>query len=318
MGKNMADQTIGEIALGESTKLIFNVSEWRGRQFAGVRKFVATQKYEGWTKAGLSMPRNLLRALLDTLTALERSLPPKEEHEFKRIPKGDTEYVKVMTLPPDDEGLPLVDVREYVDKPTYQGPTKSGVRFRWNLLPDVLACLREQAKVIGDNERSEPTLFGPGAFADPEEPKPAPCAGAHENGISDLVGEAIKAFPAEFLDGAHGKGQTLSLPEDPLRLEQDNGGRYPLRTQECQFCAVRNPAEANFIIYAQLRGHCEVVLPSAMIQIFKAVKSYENYVRSVQTRLVAKVMKKAAQHSVAEYEARKKMGEAGLPWLASE
>ena len=183
----MADQTIGEVALGETTKLIFSVSEWRGRQFAGVRKFVATQKYEGWTKAGLSMPRELLREVLGTLAALERSLPPKEENEFKRIPKSDTEYIKVSTLPPEDDGLPLVDVREFVDKPTYQGPTKSGFRFRWNLLPEVLACLREQAKVIGEIERNEPTLFGPGAFAPPEDPTPAKAPVSHENGLAALV-----------------------------------------------------------------------------------------------------------------------------------
>ncbi len=314
----MADQTIGEIALGETTKLIFSVSEWRGRQFAGVRKFVATQKYEGWTKAGLSMPRNLLHSVLDTLAALERSLPPNEEHEFKRIPKGDTEYIKVATLPPDDEGLPRVDVREFVDTPSYQGPTKRGIRFRWNLLPEVVACLREQAKVIGENERNEPTLFGPGAFAPPEDPTPARTPAAHENDLAELVGEEVKAFPAQFLDGDPGKGKAIQLPETPLRLEQENSGDYYLRTDEGPFCPVRNPAEANFIIYAQLRGHTEVALPIAMIHIFKAVKAYENYVRSVQTRLVAKVMKKVGQQSVAEYEARKKMGEAGLPWLTSE
>jgi len=314
----MADQTIGEVAMGGTTKLIFSVSEWRGRQFAGVRKFVATQKYEGWTKAGLSMPRNLLRAVLDTLAALEHSLPPKEEHEFKRIPKGDTEYIKVTTLPPDDEGLPLVDVREFVDKPTYQGPTRSGIRFRWNLLPEVLACLREQAKVIGEAERNEPSLFGTGAFAEPEEPKPTPRVGEHENGLTELVGEDVKSFPAQFLDGDPGKGKAIRLPETPLRLEQDNSGDYCLRTDEGPFCPVRNPAEANFIIYAQMRGHAEVALPVAMIHIFKAVKAYENYVRTVQTRLVAKVMKKVGQHSVAEYEARKKMSEAGLPWLTTE
>jgi hypothetical protein len=314
----MADQTIGEVELGESAKLVFSVSEWRGRQFAGVRKFVVTQKYEGPTKSGLSLPRNLLHAVLETLAALEQSLPSKEEHEFKRIPKTDTEYVKVTTLPPDDDGLPLVDVREFVDKPTYQGPTKSGVRFRWNLLPEVLACLSEQAKVVGENERNEPTLFGPGAFAPPEDPNPPRTSTTHENGLSELVGEEVKSFPDQFLDGDPDKGKAIQLPDTPLRLEQDNSGNYFLKTEDCPFRAVRNPAEGNFIIYAQMRGQTDVALPSAMIHIFKAVKAYENYVRTVQTRLIAKVMKKVCQHSVAEYEARKKMGEAGLPWLITE
>jgi len=314
----MPDQTIGEIALGQSMKLIFSVSEWRGRHFAGVRKFVTTQKYEGWTKAGLSMNRTLLREVTDALASLERSLPPKEEHEFKRVSKGDTEYIKVTTLPPDDEGLPLVDVREFVDTPGYQGPTKRGIRFRWNLLPEVLACLRQQSKVMGENERKEPTLFDPGAFAEPEEKKPAKTPAPYENGFAALVAEDIKLFPSDFLDCAPGKGRTLILPDAPLRLEQDNTGDYHLSTDQGQFCAVRNPTEANFIIYAQMRGHSEVTVPQAMLQVFKAVKAYENYARVMQSRLVTMVMKKVGQRSVAEYEARKKMGKAGLPWLQNE
>lgn len=318
----MSDQTIGEIPLGEKTKLIFSVSEWRGRQFAGVRKFIASQKYEGWTKAGLSMPRNLLHILLDTLAALERTLPPGEEHEFRRIPKGDTEYLQVTTLPADDDGLPLVDVREFVDTPRYQGPTKRGFRFRWNLLPDVLACFRSQLKIIDEVERKEPSLFGPGYFADPGEEtqkvRETTKSGGESGGIVEILGDEIRSFPADFLDGAPSDGNRIMIPEEPLRLNQDNAGNYHLGTDECVFCAVRNPAEGNFIIYAQMRGHKSIVVPKTMIHVFKSVKAYENYIRSVQTKLISKVLKQVSQRSVAEYEARKKMADAGLPWLASE
>lgn len=311
----MADQVIGEVALGERAKLIFSVSEWHGRQLATVRKFVVTQKYAGPTKSGISMSRPLLRAIFDALTLLERSLPAGEEREVKRIPKSATENIRIATLPMTDDGLPQVDVREYVDGQSYQGPTKHGIRFRWDLLPEVLACLREQAKTIGENERNEPTLFGRGAFAEPEEPKPAGTPLAHENGLADLLGEDVKVFPAHFLDGEPVNSKAIRLPDLPLRLEQDNAGAFMLRTDEGPFCQVRNPPEANFIIYAQMRGNERVALPVAMLALFKAVKAYENYVRSVQTKIVAKVMKKSGQHSIAEYEARKKVEEAGLPWL---
>lgn len=55
-----------------------------------------------------------------------------------------------------------------------------------------------------------------------------------------------------------------------------------------------------------------------MIDTFKAVKLYENYVRTVYTRLVGKIIKNVGQQSVAEYVARKLMTEAGLPLLTSE
>jgi hypothetical protein len=314
----MPEQIIGEIALSGSSKLIFSVSEWKGRSFASVRKFVATQRYEGPTNSGLVMNKQLLHELIVTIATLERSLPSNEEHEFKRIPKGDTEYLKIGTLPADDEGLPLVDVREFVDRLRYQGPTKRGFRFRWNLLAEVLACLREQAKIIGEYEKNEVTLFGPDTFEEPQKTVPNETCVKRENSIADLIGEEIKLFPNAFLGSTSGKGTPISLPDCPLRLEQDNTGNYYLRTDEEQFCVVRNPAEANFMIYAQMRGLSKVTVPEPMINVFKAVKAYENYARAVQTKLIAKVMKKVGQRSIAEYEARKKMDEAGLPWLHSE
>jgi hypothetical protein len=315
----MADQIIGEIALRESTKLIFSLSEWRGRSFANVRKFVVTQKYSGATKSGLVIDKKLLREVIGALSELEQSLPAQSEQEIKRIKKNGNDYIKITIFPAEDgESLPAVDVREFVDSPAYQGPTKRGIRFRWNLLPDVLACFRKQMLAIGEGERNEPSLFGTGAFAEPdEEPKKA-SQSAQSNGIVELLGMAVKLFPDEFLDGVSSDGNRMTIPEDHLQLDQDNGGNYHLKTDECVFCAVRNPAEGNFIIYSQMRGHRSIVVPKTMIHVFKSVKAYENYVRSVQTKLIAKVLKKVGQRSVAEYEARKKMGEAGLPWLISE
>lgn len=309
----MPEQTIGEIALSGNSKLIFTVSNWQGRSFASVRKFVATQRYEGPTKSGLVMNTMLLREITATLATLERSFPPNREHEFKRIPKGDKEYVKVATLPSDDGGLPLVDVREFVDTPRYQGPTKGGFRFRWNLLAEVLVFLCAQSKTMAESETDETTLF-----KEPPDVAPEQTQISHENGIVDLVNEEIKPFPSAFLIGTPDNGITINLPDTPLRLVQDNAGKYYLRTGEGQFCVVRNPAEGNFIIYAQMRGNSEVTVPETMINVFRAVKAYENYTRTIQVKLIAKVMKKVGQQSVAEYEARKKMDEAGLPWLHSE
>jgi len=310
----MGDQRIGEIELHGSGKLIFSVSVWKGRRFADVRKFITTQKYEGPTKAGLTMNTKILREVISALAELERSLPSKAEQEFKRIPKSDTEYIKITTLPPEDsESLPTLDVREFVASPAYQGPTKRGIRVRWNVLPDVIACLQEQAKVIDEGERNEPSLFGIGALA---ESKAA--TGQAQGGLIELLGEEVKHFPAAFLEGGLIKGTQIKIPEFPLRLEQDNAGNYHLETDDGVFCTVRNPVEGNFIIYAQMQGHTSITVPHSMIHLFRSVKEYENYVRVVQAKLIARVFKKVGQRSVAEYEVRKKMGEVGLPWLPSE
>lgn len=314
----MADQIIGEIIIGANTKLIFTISEWRGRFFANVRKFIYGQKYEGPTKSGLVLNKNLLRELNINLIALEKSLPHQNEHEYKHIPKSDTEYIKITTIPADNDDLPAVDVREFVDTPGYQGPTKRGIRFKWNLLPDVLACFRKQLKVIVEGELHEPTLFGTGFFADPIEEQPEQNKDTHENSITNILGEGIKSFPISFLNERACIGTQINLPDNPLRLEQDNTGCYYLSTDENTFCTVRNPTEANFIIYAQMQGCTQVIVPQNMIDVFKIVKAYENYARMVQKKLVMKIMKKVGQRSVADYEARKKMSEVGFPWLNEE
>jgi hypothetical protein len=77
------------------------------------------------------------------------------------------------------------------------------------------------------------------------------------------------------------------LPDADLYLEQTNAGGYILKTDEGDYIRVHNSTEANFIIYAQMRGHQNISVPTEMIYFFKIVKGDENYVRSLQTRLMA-------------------------------
>jgi hypothetical protein len=133
--------------------------------------------------------------------------------------------------------------------------------------------------------------------------------------LAELLGGTLKQFPQDFLEGYASEGAQLNLPDADLFLEQTSVGGYVLKTDEGYYVKVRNPTEANFIIYAQLRGHQQISVPKEMIQVFKTVKGYENYVRTLETRLMSILTKKARQRSVAEYEARKKCREKGLPWL---
>ncbi len=181
-------------------------------------------------------------------------------------------------------------------------------------MPEVVACLQGQAKVIDEKEKSELSLFGPGAFGPKENSggKPGPTDTAS---LFQLLSEDLKKFPDDFLDDVRGKGTRMKLPEEPLRLEQDSAGVHVLKTEDGIFAKVRNPAEGNFILYAQLRGHLEFLLPKEMIEIFKTVKAYENYVRNLRSRLFAKLFKMARQESIADYETDKFFQSLGLPKL---
>jgi hypothetical protein len=261
------------------------------------------------------LKKKLLGELVATLARLEKTIPSQEENEFKTIIKTRTEHIRIGTVPDEKSGgLPWVDIREYIDIPDYQGPTKRGIRFRWDLLPEVLACLREQAKVIGENEKSELSLFGPGLFEQEDEPeeKAGPFGASS---LAELLGEDLKQFPDDFLVSSTGKGKRMMLPEAPLHREQNSTGAHMLKTENGIFVKVRNPTEANFILYAQLRGYREIELPKEMIHIFRTVKAYENYLRSLRSRLFAKLLRKARQESVANYETDKIFRSLGLPKL---
>lgn len=313
----MAAQIIGEIALQRSTKLVFSVSEWKGKTFANVRKFIATPTYEGPTKSGMVLSQMFLHEIITTLTNLEKTIPLQKENEFKRIPKTDTEHIRIVTLPSEDEDvLPAVDIREFVDSPTYSGPTKRGVRFRWNLLPDVIACLREQAKVMGEYEKNEPSLFGTDAITESAEEPEEQTHTLRADTLAGVLGEPLKQFPDDFVGGVANICTQMKLPDTPLQLEQDSTGTYVLKTDEGGvFCSVRNPTEAKFILYAQLRGHRELAVPKEMFQIFRTVKAYEKYLRSLRSKVFGRLLKKACQNSVADYETDKFFRTLGLPKL---
>jgi hypothetical protein len=309
------DDTVGVVSLGGASSLVFSISRWRGKCLANVRKFVATQKYEGPTKAGLILDRKLLRELLEALARLEKTIPDKEEKVFDTLVKRGTANIRITIVPVvETDGLPWVDIREFSDTPAYQGPTKRGIRFRWNLLPDVLACFREQANTIDENEKDQPTLFGFEASGEDGYEK-EPTGASHAAYLDALLGENLKEYPRDFLSSRAVESTHFALPDNPLCLEQDGCGTYVLKNADGMFAPVRNPTEGKFLIYCQLRGHREAALPTEMIDIFKAVKAYENYLRRLRSKLFACLLKKAGQESVANYETDKLFRSLGLPKL---
>jgi len=88
-------------------------------------------------------------SLVEVIKALERlqaELPCMQEWEYASIWKTDEKQISIRTIPPDDlQSLHYVDVREYLDTPGYKGPTKKGIRFSWDKLPEVLTLLKAQA-----------------------------------------------------------------------------------------------------------------------------------------------------------------------------
>jgi hypothetical protein len=312
-----ADSVIGTIQLTRTTSLVFSVRPWKGRMLAHVRKFVSGEKYEGPTKSGLAMGGDVLMSVIDELTRLKAEAPGAKEKQFAKVHKGGDSEIVVSVIPPNDlQALPSVDVREYVDSETYTGPTKKGVRFAWDKLTEFIGLLETQARQLGSNEKAQPVLF---ADAHPNWVKDAEEAGTDkghggDSVLHELLPHGPKEFPGEFLDGVN-ETVVLELPAEPISVVVLPGGKYAVQSNLGFRHDVRNPIEGNFIYYAHVRGLKAVPVPTAMIEVFRAVKAYENYVRDLRHALLKAYERKSGHRPMAKHQTREAFKSYGLPWV---
>ncbi|MGO9111692.1 MAG: hypothetical protein ACLP9L_20900 [Thermoguttaceae bacterium] len=173
--------------------------------------------------------------VIDALSQLQSAVPGAHGQEFVRISKRGEVDIVISTIDPDDlQALPAVDVREYVDAPKYSGPTKKGIRFNWEKLPEVIALLRIQATRLGAGHDVQPRLFPDAkpkwveqaaAVAD------ATAAPANRNVIlADALPEGAKRFPVEFLDGGQSTTAAVELPSEPVEVAQLRDGKWAVRS----------------------------------------------------------------------------------------
>jgi hypothetical protein len=254
-------------------------------------------------------------SVIDALTRLKAEAPGAKEKQFAKVHKGGDTEIIVSIIPPDDlQALPNVDVREYLDSETYTGPTKKGVRFAWDKLTEFIALLETQARQLGSNEKAQPVLF---ADAHPSWATDAERAGTNkmhggDSVLHELLPQGPKAFPDEFLN-AVSKTVELELPSDPISVAVLPGGQYAVQSNLGFRHGVRNPTEGNFIYYAHLRGLKVVAVPTVMIEVFRAVKAYENYVRDLRYALLNAYERKSGHRAMAEHQTREAFKSYGLP-----
>jgi len=314
---NEADSTVGSIQLTRTTSLVFSVTPWKGRMLAHVRKFVSSEKYEGPTKSGLAMGGDVLTSVIDALTRLKVEAPGATETQFAKVHKAGGTDIMVTIIPPDDlKALPNVDVREYVDNDTYTGPTKKGVRFTWDKLTEVIGLLEIQSRRLGSGEKSQPVLFArtqPGWMKDGENTV-ADKGHSSDSVLEELLPQGPKKFPSDFLEGVK-TTVNLELPGEPISVVVLPGGKHAVRSDLGFRYDVRNPTEGNFISYAHLRGLRAVLVPTLMIEVFRAVKTYENYVRDLRQALLKAYERKIGHRPMAEHQTREVFKSYGLPWV---
>jgi len=313
----VAEEPLGTVVLQPSVRLVFTISRWKGRQYANVRKYVATAKYEGPTKSGLAMTAEVLVSVIEALQRLQGEVTRVTDQEFARISKRSEVDIVVSTVAPDDvQSLPNVDIREFLNSADYTGPTKKGIRFPWQKLPEVIAVMQTQASQLRADHSQARRLF-------PDKPRwVEQVETAEERKPSDfdpVLTEALptgpKSFPKDFMGDQSRECSTIHLPAEPIQVEQLKDGKYVVRSNLGFAHSVRNATEGNYIYYAYLRGDRSVEVPREMISLFRTVKAYENYLRELQRSLVQGYERKSGHRAMAEHRAKQVFRNFGLPWL---
>ncbi len=82
--------------------------------------------------------------------------------EVSRITE-DKRYI-VFSLVDSDKGI-HVDIREYLNTPKYEGPTKKGIRIKPELMEKIVDCLNEVDAVLRGEESGD--WPGSGTSGDP-------------------------------------------------------------------------------------------------------------------------------------------------------
>ncbi|NIO09727.1 MAG: hypothetical protein GTO40_17680 [Deltaproteobacteria bacterium] len=72
---------IGRMKLNVMDSLVFQASEYRGKHYIDIRKFVESQNYTGFTKQGVRFNAELFHEFLENLKKVAESLGIEVEEE---------------------------------------------------------------------------------------------------------------------------------------------------------------------------------------------------------------------------------------------
>jgi hypothetical protein len=312
----MGDTEIGFVELSPTTRITFSVGSWKGRSRGSIRKFITSERYAGPTKSGMFLDGAILLQLLAALRSLQSTVPSPDQNQHISVGKIQGWEIRITIVPPDEKSdLPSIDIREFIEKPSYTGPTKAGVRFSWNKLKQFTQLVEVLVQRLGAAVSSEITLFPdiqPKWVADAKKSRnPA------EHKVSSEVFDAasLKSFPDQFLSDANLDVEEIELPADELKISQDRNGSYFVTDESSFRKEVRNEVEAKFFVYAQLRGVTNLHVPKKMFEVFKAVAGYENFCRDLRNKLVHDLEKRSGNRTLAEHIARETFDTHGLPYV---
>ncbi len=131
--------------------------------------------------------------------------------------------------------------------------------------------------------------------------------------IALVLPDGPKAFPKDFRNRDIGLVRTVELPAEELAVRQLADGGYVVESHFGFHHDVRNETEGLFIVYAHARGARALDVPEEMIHLFKAVKGYEVYLRTLWRDLYRAYGRECGDQTAAHSHARTALEVLGLP-----
>ncbi|MBM3300378.1 MAG: transcriptional coactivator p15/PC4 family protein, partial [Deltaproteobacteria bacterium] len=223
----------------------------------------------------------------------------------------------VCIIPPKDSGsFPAVDIREFVDTPTYTGPTKKGIRFSWERLNEVAELLEQQGKCILDVGSYSPRTSSDTASTPGKSVTQKPAVHRERDQVlQQVIPDGPKKFPHDFVNPSKKFSPPMELPSESIELVQKPDGKFHVSSELGFSLPVKNAVQGNYVVYAHRRGGHSVELPTDMIEIFRSVKAYENYLRELKHSLIQAYLRKSGHRPTAEHRVKEVFKTHGLPWL---
>lgn len=314
-----APNIIGRIILGSSAELVFSIYTRSGQSYASVRKFQTTGRYTGPTKSGIMLRLDCLEEVMSELKRFRKKISQFREGEVGRVKKSrDSEMVIQVVESSSGSGVYRLDIREHIDSDTYQGWTKKGIRFDFDKLDKVLELFGQQAALLSNVDPSGTELFCSGNKDESGKRSNGTNSNMSTLGLDDVVSQVVPHGPKKFPDDFYRTpktGKKVELPPEPLELGPRHSGKQAIVSNLGFVYETSNPAVAKFLYYAHLNGQQNVWLPPKPIDVFKAVKQYEKYLRGLHKSLLEAYYRGTGHKYTAEQLVRQAFRFLHLPWL---
>lgn len=152
-GFSLCMDMIGTIVLSKASEIIFYIDDYKGCEFANIRKFVKSTKYTGPTKSGVKLDKKQLEAICGILTQASVCLEDSKDVELGEVPLSESWFIRVgFTYFNGQYGL---DIRQYLKTEKYTGPSKKGVRIPFDCFDATVSYCEQMLEFIKNPQKKE-------------------------------------------------------------------------------------------------------------------------------------------------------------------